>query len=136
MKRSILRLGDFMETEVSWWFYYFHLYKSNCKYRYISIRGGFVGGMSPSLETGGTLPHGKIRSKRRKRSLFQESKSHFPPSTVVITTLYSVQYAKHHILSINSPISVDLIFCFQWFNFGLELFAEFCLDLIFLFYFV
>ena len=94
------------------------------------------GGMSPSLETGGTLPHGKIRSKRRKRSLFQESKSHFPPSTVVITTLYSVQYAKHHILSINSPISVDLIFCFQWFNFGLELFAEFCLDLIFLFYFV
>ena len=66
----------------------------------------------------------------------KEERGHFPPSTVVITTLYSVQYAKHHILSINSPISVDLIFCFQWFNFGLELFAEVCLDLIFLFYFV
>ena len=42
--------------------------------------------------------------------------------------VYSVQFTKKHILSISSPISVDLlsdlVFCFQWFNFGLGLFAK------------
>ena len=78
----------------------------------------------------------KLGAKEERGPFFKNPNLTFPLQQLDIITLYSVQYAKHHILSINSPISVDLIFCFQWFNFGLELFAKVCLDLIFLFYFV
>ena len=94
MKRSILRLGDFMETEVSWWFYYFHLYKSNCKYRYISIRGGFVGGgCPPPWKLGGRSPMEKIGAKEERGHFFKNPNLTFPLQQLLLLhyTVYSMQ---------------------------------------------